>query len=48
MGGLLSSADGLYHDLGIGLAEQGIATVRVGWQPGRSPSATTPVEPWPW
>lgn len=32
MGGLLGPADGLYHDLGVALAEQGIATVRVGWR----------------
>ncbi len=29
MGGLLGPADGLYHDLGVALAEQGIATFRV-------------------
>lgn len=29
MGGLLGPADGLYHDLGAELAEQGIATFRV-------------------
>lgn len=32
MGGLLGPAGGLYHDLGGALAEQGIATVRVGWR----------------
>lgn len=32
MGGMLGPADGLYHDLGVALAEQGIATVRVGWR----------------
>jgi predicted alpha/beta hydrolase family esterase len=32
MGGLLGPADGLYHDLGVALAAQGIATVRVGWR----------------
>ena len=32
MGGLLGPADGLYQDLGVALAEQGIATVRVGWR----------------
>jgi pimeloyl-ACP methyl ester carboxylesterase len=32
MGGLLGPADGLYHDLGVALAEVGIATVRVGWR----------------
>ncbi len=29
MGGLLGPADGLYHDLGVAFAEQGIATFRV-------------------
>lgn len=32
MGGLLGPADGLYHDLGVALAERGIGTVRVGWR----------------
>ena len=32
MGGLLGPADGLYHDLGVALADRGIATVRVGWR----------------
>jgi dienelactone hydrolase len=32
MGGLLGPADGLYHDLGGTLADQGIATVRVGYR----------------
>jgi alpha/beta superfamily hydrolase len=32
MGGLLGPAEGLYHDLGVALAAQGIATVRVGWR----------------
>jgi hypothetical protein len=32
MGGLLGPADGLYHDLGCALVEQGIATIRVGWR----------------
>jgi len=32
MGGLLGPADGLYHDLGVALAEHGIATIRVGWR----------------
>ena len=32
MGGLLGPADGLYHDLGVALAEQGIGTIRVGWR----------------
>lgn len=32
MGGLLGPADGLYHDLGVGLADQGIATIRVGYR----------------
>jgi hypothetical protein len=32
MGGLLGPADGLYHDLGSALADQGIATIRVGWR----------------
>jgi len=31
-GGLLGPASGLYHDLGVALAEQGIATIRVGWR----------------
>jgi pimeloyl-ACP methyl ester carboxylesterase len=32
MGGLLGPADGLFHDLGVGLVDQGIATIRVGWR----------------
>jgi pimeloyl-ACP methyl ester carboxylesterase len=32
MGGLLGPADGLYHDLGVALAEQGIATIRVDYR----------------
>lgn len=32
MGGLLGPADGLYHDLGVALAERGIATLRVGYR----------------
>ena len=32
MGGLLGPARGLYHDLAMALAEQGIATVRVGYR----------------
>ncbi|MDZ4827401.1 MAG: alpha/beta hydrolase [Actinomycetota bacterium] len=32
MGGLLGPAEGLYHDLGIALADQGIATIRVGYR----------------
>ncbi|HEX4979792.1 MAG TPA: alpha/beta hydrolase [Acidimicrobiales bacterium] len=32
MGGLLGPADGLYHDLGVTLAEQGIGAVRVGYR----------------
>lgn len=32
MGGLLGPADGFYHWLGLHLADQGIATVRVGWR----------------
>lgn len=32
MGGLLGPAGGLYHDLGVALAEQGIATIRVGYR----------------
>jgi pimeloyl-ACP methyl ester carboxylesterase len=32
MGGLLGPADGLYHDLGVALAERGIGTVRVGYR----------------
>lgn len=31
-GGVLGPASGLYHDLGVGLAEQGIGTIRVGWR----------------
>jgi hypothetical protein len=32
MGGLLGPADGLYQDLGVALAEQGIGMLRVGWR----------------
>ena len=32
MGGLLGPADGLYHDLGVALVAEGIATLRVGWR----------------
>ena len=32
MGSLLGPADGLYHDLGVGLAARGIGTVRVGYR----------------
>ena len=32
MGGLLGPADGLFHDLGVGLVDRGIATIRVGWR----------------
>jgi alpha/beta superfamily hydrolase len=32
MGGLLGPANGLYHDLGLALAEQGIATFRVSYR----------------
>ncbi|HZJ26916.1 MAG TPA: alpha/beta hydrolase [Acidimicrobiia bacterium] len=32
MGGLLGPAGGLYHDLGVAFAEQGIATMRVGYR----------------
>ena len=32
MGGLLGPAEGLYHDLGVALADHGIATIRVGWR----------------
>lgn len=32
MGGLLGPAEGLYHDVGVALAAQGIGTVRVGWR----------------
>lgn len=32
MGGLLGPADGLYHDLGVGFAELGIATLRVSYR----------------
>jgi pimeloyl-ACP methyl ester carboxylesterase len=31
MGSLMGPAGGLYHDLGVGLAEQGIGTLRVGY-----------------
>lgn len=32
MGSLLGPADGLYHDLGVRFAAQGIATIRVGYR----------------
>lgn len=32
LGSLLGPADGAYHDLGVGLAEQGIGTLRVGYR----------------
>ena len=32
MGGLLGPASGLYHDLGLQFAEQGIGTIRVGYR----------------
>lgn len=32
MGGLLGPADGLYHDLGVGFAVEGIATLRVSYR----------------
>lgn len=32
MGGLLGPAGGLYHDLGVSFAEQGIGTLRVGYR----------------
>lgn len=32
MGGLLGPADGLYHDLGVALADKGIGTLRVAWR----------------
>lgn len=32
MGGLLGPADGLYHDLGVQLAAQGIGSLRVGYR----------------
>ena len=32
MGGLLGPADGLYHDLGLALAERGVATARIGYR----------------
>lgn len=32
MGGLLGPGGGLYHDLGVELAAQGIATLRVSWR----------------
>lgn len=31
-GGLLGPAEGLYHDLGVALTEQGIGTIRVSWR----------------
>ncbi len=41
MGGLLGPADGLYHDLGNRLSDEGIATIRVGWRrPGDLDSCT--------
>ena len=42
MGSLLGPADGLYHDLGVPFAAQGIATVRVGYRkPDDSRAACT-------
>lgn len=32
MGSLLGPAEGLYHDLGVALAERGIGTIRVGYR----------------
>ena len=32
MGGVLGPAEGLYHDLGVAFADEGIATLRVGWR----------------
>lgn len=32
MGGLLGPAEGLYQDLGVALADQGIGVLRVGWR----------------
>ena len=32
MGGLLGPADGLYHDLGVALSDEGIGTIRVGYR----------------
>ena len=32
MGGLLGPAEGLYHDLGVALAAEGIGFLRVGWR----------------
>ena len=32
MGGLLGPADGLFHDLGVTLAHEGIGTIRVGYR----------------
>ena len=32
MGGVLGPAEGLYHDLGVRLAEVGIGLLRVGWR----------------
>lgn len=32
MGGLLGPADGLYHDLGVALGEQGVGVLRIGYR----------------
>jgi alpha-beta hydrolase superfamily lysophospholipase len=41
MGGLLGPAEGLYHDLGVRFAEQGIGLVRVGYRKPNDVSACT-------
>jgi alpha/beta superfamily hydrolase len=44
MGGLLGPADGLYHDLGVVLAADGIGTLRVGYRaPGELAGCTLDV-----
>lgn len=44
MGGLLGPADGLYHDLGVAFASEGVAFVRVGYrQPNDLPSCVVDV-----
>jgi pimeloyl-ACP methyl ester carboxylesterase len=32
MGGLLGPADGLYHDLGVALADRGVGSIRIGYR----------------
>jgi len=44
MGGLLGPADGVYHDLGVALAADGIGTLRVGYRaPGELAGCTLAV-----